>query len=163
MTITTKIGVKLIALAAALILVIGALLVSCSQSDASLQEGAPEWASEITLSEWTVAVIDEFNEGDYQAIAGKIVDGDVTAEDLKNQSQDALNQLGTFEAFGETQYYTGESLGRPYSCVIQEATYENGTAEFRINFFEDGKLGGFYFLPQLDSDKSSQTTPESAS
>lgn len=154
MTVTTKTGFKCIAVIAALLFVMAEVLTGCSKSDASLQEGAPKWASELTLSEWTATVINDFNEGNYQAIAGALVDSDMTAESLKEQSQETINKLGTFEAFGDTRYYTGESLGRPYSCVIQQADYENGTAEFRISFFEDGKLAGFYFFPKLADDDS---------
>lgn len=156
MITSRKFGYKLFALLSVVVLLVAGLLVGCSKSDASLREGAPQWASEITLSEWTVAVVNDFNEGNFQAITDALVDSDLTADDLKNQSEEALNKLGTFEAFGDAKYYTGESLGRPYSCVIQQTDYENGTAEFRISFFEDGKLAGFYFFPQINGEDGSE-------
>lgn len=154
MTVVSKMRYALLALMGLLVFVSACMCVGCSKSDASLEEGAPEWASEITLSEWTATVIQDFNEGNYQAIADSLVDGDITADSLREQSQEILNELGTFEAYEEAQYYTGESLGRPYSCVIQETRYENGTAQFRISFFEDGKLAGFYFFPKLNNASS---------
>lgn len=144
-------AVALVAVALACSLALGA----CSKSDASLQEGIPQWASEITLSEWTETVIDDFNEGNYSVIADMLVDSDVTAQSLQEQSQGTLDKLGTFEGFGDASFYTGESLGRPYTCVIQQTEYENGTAEFRISFFENGKLAGFYFLPKLNEEAQS--------
>lgn len=154
MNVKANLSYKAIGFFGVLVLLIMAVLGGCSKSDASLQEGAPQWASEITLAEWTETVVDDFNDGNFQAIAGALVDSDMTADDLKSQFQEPLDKLGTFEAFGEAKFYTGESLGRPYSCVIQQTDYENGTAEFRISFFEDGKLAGFYFLPEIDGESN---------
>ncbi len=119
----------------------------CSKADKPLEEGVPQWASEPALREWTAQAIDEFNEGDYAAIAEALVDGTMTAEQLEEDSAPEQEKLGAFEALGDVEYYNGESLGRPYVCAVQEATYENGAAQFRISFFEDGKLAAFYFLP----------------
>ncbi len=132
------------------ILVIIALAISflsgCSEADEPVEEGLPHWISEDQIVSQMEEVVDDFNARDYEAISALFADESVTAEDLESSLSTVQDEYGSFVSYGDAVFLQGESRGRSYATVIQDAVYENGTAEFRISFFEDGSLAGFYFL-----------------
>ena len=131
-------------LAAALLTCV--LLTACSQPDAQVEKGLPSWATEEGVTVWAHEVVDEFNARDYEALAARYQDAGVTADQLSQNLSAAQDEYGAFVEYGDKTFLHGESKGRSYATVIEQASYENGSAEFRVSFFVDGSLAGFYFL-----------------
>lgn len=136
----------------ALVLALAALAVACvatlgcSRADKQVEQGLPAWTDEEGILAWAHVAADEFNERDYQAVADRFSDKGVTADQIKEGLEETQDAYGAFTGYGEASFLQGESKGRSYATVVQKAHYENGTGEFRISFFEDGTLAGFYFL-----------------
>ena len=134
-------------LAATAALALACVLTSgCSQADQQVQKGLPEWTDEAAVTAQAHEVVDEFNARDYGALAARYQDEAVTADQLQQNLATTQDEYGALVAYGDASFLQGESLGRSYATVIQKADYEGGAAEFRISFFEDGSLAGFYFL-----------------
>ncbi|CAK7044326.1 MAG: hypothetical protein MEEGG_00719 [Eggerthella lenta] len=65
------------------------------------------------------------------------------ASSLQNLSA-ARDEYGAFVEYGDKTFLHGESRVARMQPLSSKASYENGSAEFRISFFEDGSLAGFY-------------------
>ncbi len=130
--------------AAALLAV--ACLAACSKSDPAPAKGLPSWASESTVTAQAKQVAETSVARDFQQVAGLFADGGVTADQLDQSLSETFDQLGAVSEYGDPTFLQGESKGRSYATVLLPATFENGSGEFRISFFEDGKLAGYYFV-----------------
>lgn len=122
------------------------LLAGCSKADQQVSEGLPAWIDETTSTAQAHEVTDQFNERNYEAVVARYVGTEVTVEQFHENFDELLNEYGAFKEYGDASFLQGESKGRSYATIIQKATYENGLGEFRVSFFEDGSLAGFYFL-----------------
>lgn len=129
------------------IIAVGALANgSCSKGDPALEEGMSPWADAQTLDDWTQTALDELNSRDYGAVAASYADGDVSAESLESQFEEPLDELGAFQEVTDSMYLHGQSNARPYTCVVWDLAYENGAAQIRASFFEDGSLAALLFM-----------------
>lgn len=131
----------------AVIIVIGFLATgSCAKGDPAVEEGMSPWADAQTLEQWTQTTLDELNARDYDALAAAYATGDITPEYLADQFNGPLDALGAYESVTDSMFAHGQSNGRPYTCVIWDLAYENGAAQIRASFFEDGKLAALLFM-----------------
>lgn len=131
----------------AAIIVVGFLATSsCSKGDPAVEEGMSPWADAETLERWTQTTLDELNGRDYDALAVAYATGDVTAEYLAEQFDGPLDALGAYEGVTDSMFVHGQSNARPYTCVVWDLAYENGTAQIRASYFEDGKLAALLFM-----------------
>lgn len=136
---------------AALVLIAAAglaalLLVGCSQSDPAPQSGLPSWADQDAVTAQAREVAEEAVARDWPALAERFADGGVTAEQLDKSLSEVFDSLGSMDEYADATYMQGESKGRSYATVLQDAKFQNGEGEFRISFFEDGSMAGFYFV-----------------
>lgn len=141
-----KTALPMVALMLAVIGIAFTCLAGCSKADPPVQEGLPSWIGEDAIAVHADEVIDDALARNYAAVADRFADEGVTAEQLDKSLSETFVQLGTFKDYTDASYLQGESKGRPYATISQGVAFENGNGEFRISFFEDGSLAGFYFV-----------------
>lgn len=111
-----------VALTLAAALLACALLTACSQPDAQVEKGLPSWATEEGVTVWAHEVVAEFNARDYEALAARYQDAGVTAEQLSQNLSAAQDEYGAFVEYGDKTFLHGESKGRSYATVIEQAS-----------------------------------------
>lgn len=122
------------------------VLAGCSKSDPPSQNGLPPWISEAAIASQSQEVIEEAVARDWSTLAERFADGGVSAEQLDKSLSEVFDDLGSIEENTSAAYMQGESKGRPYATILQDVKFQNGEGQFRISFFEDGSLAGFYFV-----------------
>lgn len=144
--IHARVAVAAVAFLVAIIVVGAVSAGSCSKADPDVEEGMSAWADAQTLDDWTDQVLAELNDRDYDALESIYATGDVTAEKLAEQFDGPLDELGAYVGVTDSMYVHGESNARPYTCVVRDLEYENGPAQIRASFFEDGSLAALLFM-----------------
>ena len=122
------------------------LLAGCSKSDPAAQSGLPPWIDEDAITAQSHEVVEEAVARDWPKVAERFADGGVSAEQLDKSLSEAFDSLGDMDEYAGATYMQGESKGRSYATILQDVKFQNGEGEFRISFFEDGSLAGFYFV-----------------
>ena len=124
------------------------LLAGCSKSDPAPQSGLPSWADQAAVTAQAREVVEEAVARDWPALAERFADGGVTPEQLDKSLSETFDSLGGMQEYADATYLQGESKGRSYATILQDVKFQNGEGEFRISFFEDGSLAGFYFVKE---------------
>ena len=85
------------------------------------------------------------NAGELQQVseaAGGLVG---TGDELGQNLAPSFEQLGSFDAYGgAASGHAADKDGKEYVTVVQQASYQQGSAQFTVSFYEDGSLCGLY-------------------
>lgn len=119
--------------------IISCALVSCGA------QPIKDTFNEETLTLASEAIINDFNNKDYDAITSKgsdYINKPETTETLKKLWDKLSKKLGEFKSITKVQFQDakGEAL------VIASTEYENGKVKFKICFNEELQLTGIYIV-----------------
>lgn len=137
-------------IASVLIGVVCALCLAGCQSASSVppagstaEAGLPDWADEDAVKAEALEVIEEFADGDYDAVVSRFDNPEVKAADFERAAA-TIEGVGDFRFYSDVTFarYETESDGTA-AVVAQTADYVNGKLMYSVGIAESGKLTAF--------------------
>jgi len=100
----------------------------------------------ITAAEEVIAVVNEYDYEGLVALIREDLQDNVTAEEFKEEWDEALKELGEFESFG-TPVLSGETdmnTGDDFALVAYRCYYAEGKATFTVYFDSNMEMTAIY-------------------
>ncbi|AEB07008.1 hypothetical protein Corgl_0896 [Coriobacterium glomerans PW2] len=125
-----------------------ALFVTSGQQQAAqTKPGLPDWTDEAAVRKEARALIDEANDHDWDALAGKV---SATVKTSKSElikgfknSEATMDAFGAFKSYDDVAYY--QSASGDQAIIVQQATHENAKVQYSVAFEKDGGWSMFRF------------------
>ena len=116
---------------------------SVPPAGSTAEAGLPEWADEETDKAEALEAIEEFADGDYEALAARFDNPEVKASDFERAAA-TIEGVGDFRSYTDVTFarYETESDGTA-AVVAQTANYVNGKLMYSVGIAESGKLTAF--------------------
>ena len=116
---------------------------SVPPAGSTAEAGLPDWADEDAVKAEALEVIEEFADGDYDAVVARFDNPEVKAADFERAA-------ATIEGVGDFRFYSDVTVARyetesdgTAAVVAQTADYVNGKLMYSVGIAESGKLTAF--------------------
>lgn len=116
---------------------------SVPPAGSTAEAGLPDWADEDAVKAEALEVIEEFADGDYDAVVARFDNPEVKAADFERAAA-TIEGVGDFRFYSDVTFarYETESDGTA-AVVAQTADYVNGKLMYSVGIAESGKLTAF--------------------